>query len=81
MKEHAFTLVLKFDPSDAIADKLYSICQDGTLATIAGLSHIDFLREAENLETAIRSAIADARVAGIEVERVELQPEALTPVG
>ncbi len=81
MKEHEFTLILKSDPSDAIADKLYGICQDGTLATIAGLPQIDFLREADHLETAIRSAIADARAAGIEVERVELQPEALTPVG
>ncbi len=81
MKEHEFTLILKSDPSDAIADKLYGICQDGTLATIAGLPHIDFLREADHLETAIRTAIADTRAAGIEVERVELQPEALSPVG
>ncbi len=81
MKDHEFTLILKTDPSDDVADKMYGIFQDGTLSAIAGLAQIDFSREADQLETAIRSAIADVRSAGIEVERVELQPEALSPVG
>lgn len=81
MKDHEFTLILKTDPNDSVAEKMYGIFQDGTLSTIAGLAQIDFSREADHLETAIRSAIADVRSAGIEVERVELQPEALSPVG
>lgn len=79
MKTHEFTLILKSDPDDDLADKLYGICQDGLLATIAGTPHIDFSREASDLETAIRSAISDVQSAGIKVERVEFQPEILAP--
>jgi hypothetical protein len=59
MKTHEFTLILTTDPSDAKADKLYGICADGTLSTIAGVARIDFHREADSLEEALRSALAD----------------------
>jgi hypothetical protein len=77
MKEHEFTLILTADPSEDGADKLYSIFNDGTIATVAGCPQIDFHREAASLEEAIRSAIGDVRAAGFDVARVEMQPNAV----
>ena len=77
MKEHEFMIVLSADPSDEQADKLYSIFDDGTIATVSGTSQIHFHREADSLESAIRSAIGDVRSAGFDVIRVEMQPEML----
>lgn len=78
MKEHRFTLILRADPSEEEADKLYGIVSDGTLSTIAGVPQIHFHRDAGSLEEAIRSAIADVRSAGFDVSRVEIEPEAVT---
>ena len=77
MKEHEFTLILKTDPSEEEADSLYGVFQDATIATTASVPQIHFHREASSLEQAIHSAIGDVRSCGIEVERVELQPEAV----
>jgi hypothetical protein len=77
MKEHEFTLVLTTDPDEAAADKLYSVIDDGTISTIAGTPQIHFHREAASLEDAIRSAVANVRSAGFDVERVEMQPDML----
>jgi hypothetical protein len=77
MKEHEFTLVLTSDPDEAAADKLYSVIDDGTISTIAGTPQIHFHREATSLEDAIRSAVANVRSAGFDVERVEMQPDML----
>ncbi|HUG93863.1 MAG TPA: hypothetical protein VML55_23745, partial [Planctomycetaceae bacterium] len=56
-------------------DSLFAAgCSDGTPGTCEGVFSIDFDREADSLEAAIRSAIANVRAAGIEVERVEMEP-------
>jgi hypothetical protein len=81
MKEHEFTLILTTDPSEEEADRLYGCCDDGTLSTIAGVPQIHFHRAALSLEEAIRSAIGDVRAAGFNVERVEMEPEAITQLG
>jgi hypothetical protein len=81
MKEHEFTLILTTDPSEAEADRLYGCCDDGTLSTIAGVPQIHFHRAALSLEEAIRSAIGDVRAAGFDVERVEMEPAAVTQLG
>ena len=78
MKEHEFTLVLTADPSEDELDKLYALFQDGTIATIAGIPQVHFHRKTASLEAAIRSAIADVRAAGLDVARVELQPDAVS---
>jgi hypothetical protein len=75
MKEHEFTLILTADPDDEQANKLYGAFNDGTLSTIAGIPQIHFHREAVSLEEAIRSAIGDVRMAGFDVQRVEMQPD------
>lgn len=78
MKEHDFTLMLTADPDEQEADRLYGIINDGTLSTIAGVPQIHFHRSAPSLEDAIRSAIADVRSAGFDVNRVEMEPKAVT---
>ena len=79
MKEHDFTLILNSDPNDDESDKLYRIFSDGTISTVAGVPQIHFHRESSSLEQAIRSAIADVRSGGFEVERVEMEPDAVLP--
>jgi len=81
MKEHEFTLILTTDPSEEEADRLYGCCDDGTLSTIAGVPQIHFHRAALSLEAAMRSAIGDVRAAGFDVERVEIEPEAVMQLG
>ncbi len=77
MKEHEFTLLLTADPTEAEADKLYGKFDDGTISTIAGVPQIHFHRAAGSLEEAIRSAIGDVRSTGFDVERVEMEPNAV----
>ena len=77
MKDHQFTLILTADPNEEESDRIYSIVNDGTISTIAGVPQIHIHREAPSLEEAIRSAIADVRSAGFDVQRVEIQPEAM----
>ena len=74
MKVHEFTLVLTADPNEEESDRLYSIFNDGTLVTIAGVPQVDFHREAPSLEDAIGSALAQVRKAGFDVARVEIEP-------
>ena len=77
MKEHQFTLELTADPTEAEADKLYGVIDDGTISTIAGVPQIHFHREGGSLEEAIRSAIGDVRATGSDVARVEMDPDAV----
>ena len=81
MKEHEFTFILTTDPSEKEADRLYGCCNYRTLYTNNGVPQIHFHRAALSLEEAIRSAIEDVRAAGFDVERVELEPEAVTQRG
>ena len=77
MREHEFTLVLNVDPQEGDADRMYSMFDDGTISTIAGVPQVHFHRQAKSLEDAIRSAIGDVRSAGFDVERVEMLPDAI----
>ncbi|NOX57146.1 MAG: hypothetical protein GXP27_22475 [Planctomycetes bacterium] len=77
MKVHEFTLVLTAEPNEDEADKMYAIFNDGTLSTVAGVPQIHVHRQASSLEEAIRSAIADVRSAGFDVDRVEIEPKAV----
>jgi hypothetical protein len=77
MKQHEFTLVLTADPDDAQADRMYGTFDDGTIVTVAGVPQVNFHRDAESLEEAIRSAIGDVRSVGFDVARVEIEPSAV----
>jgi hypothetical protein len=58
--------------TEQIADTLFEAgCDDGTPYSSQGVAAIGFSREANSLEEAIRSAIADVNKAGLMVARAE----------
>ena len=71
---HEFTVILTADPNEEEADRLYSVFNDGTLVTMAGVPQVRFHREAPSLEDAIGSAMAHVSKAGFDVVRVEIEP-------
>jgi hypothetical protein len=73
-KNYGFSVVLAVPAlSDEECDALYeAVCDDGTIVTRNRVTYIAFDRKAESLEKAIRSATADVRAAGFEIERVEM---------
>lgn len=77
MKVHKFTLILTADANQEEADRLYSIFNDGTIATVEGVPQIHFHREAFSLECAIVSALLEGRKAGFEVVRVHINPSVM----
>lgn len=80
MPKYEFTLILKgqLELTEEIADALFEAgCNDGTPGTCDGTFSIDFRREADSLEEAIRLAIANVKSAGYGVERVEIEAEAM----
>ena len=80
MAKYEFALILKgqYELTEEIADELFEAgCDDGTPGVCNGVFSIDFRREGDSLETAIRSAIADVKSAGYEVERAEIEAEAM----
>ena len=82
MKMHEFTLILTADPNEEEADRLYSIFDDGTIATVEGVPQIHFHREAFSLESAIVSALLEVRKAGFDAAHVHIKPKTvLSTVG
>lgn len=80
MTKYEFTLILKgqFELTEEIADELFEAgCDDGTPGVCNGVFSIDFHREANSMEEAIRSAIANVKSSGYEVERVQIEAEAV----
>ena len=58
---YAFHLILKegTEITEELADQLFAAgCDDGTPVTFCGTPYVSFHREAESLESAIRSAVA-----------------------
>ena len=75
-----FKLVLdQVEIDEAKADALYGRCKDGTLITAAGVTFMDFDREADSLDEAVHSAIADINAAGFRVARIEIDADTLAP--
>jgi hypothetical protein len=61
-----------------LADRLFAAgYDDGTPSQRCGVVQIGFSRDATDLESAIRSAIADVMAAGCSVERVQIESDAL----
>jgi hypothetical protein len=73
-KTYEFSVILSTQTLSAEeCDALYEAgCDDGTIVTRNRITFIAFDRKAVSLEQAIRSATADVRAAGFEVQRVEL---------
>jgi hypothetical protein len=73
---YAFRLILKegTEITEELADRLFEAgCDDGTPGTFCGMPYVSFHREAENLESAIRSAVANVQRAGCVVERLQIE--------
>jgi len=82
MKKYNFTLILSgsLELTEGFAEALFEAgCDDGTPGTSNGIFFVDFHREANSLEEAIQSAIANAKSAGCDVARVEIEAQTLTP--
>jgi hypothetical protein len=79
MTNYDFSLILS-SPSELteeFADKLFAAgCDDATPSSTVGILSVDFSREAADLETAIRSAVANVSSAGGVVDRVEIDADA-----
>lgn len=79
MTTYDFTLVLSSpaELTDDFADRLFSAgCDDGTPSSTNGIVSIDFSREGSDLESAIRSAVANVAAAGGIVDHVEIDANA-----
>ena len=79
-QQYDFTLVLSpgTELTDELVEALYEAgCDDGSPGSRAGVVWVTLHREAESLEQAIRSGIADVQKAGCHVARVEIEPEDL----
>jgi len=78
MKCYEFIVILRgLDVIDEdLADKLFEAgCDDGSPFSSCGIAGVGFSREAESLEVAIRSAVADVQKAGCTVERVQIESD------
>ena len=74
MPTFEFQLILRDvqEISEELADSLFDAgCDDGTPFSSQGVAAIGFSREADSIEEAVRSAIADVNKAGLTVARVE----------
>jgi hypothetical protein len=79
MAKYDFTLVLAGDLelTDELSDRLYAAgCDDGSPGMSQGVVSVDFHREGDSLQSAIRSAIANVNAAGCTVARVEIDAQA-----
>ena len=80
MAKYEFALILKgqFELTEEIADDLFNAgCDDGSPGLCNGVFSVDFSREGDSLEAAILSAIADVKSAGYDVDRAEIEAEAI----
>ena len=72
MKMYEFTLVLP-DVDDETADAIYGKCKDSSLGKCNGTTYVAFDREAESLEAAIDSAVADLKSVGVQPLHVQME--------
>lgn len=76
MKNYGFTIVLKNvnELDENLAERIFACgADDSSPHSRNGTVNVAFDRDAESLELAVTSAVAELRAAGIEIERVELE--------
>ena len=76
MKTYEFSVILPIgvEMTEELCDRLFEAgCDDGSPGTGCGVPYIDFSREADCLESAIRSAVADVQKTGCAVVRVQIE--------
>jgi transcriptional regulator with XRE-family HTH domain len=77
MKEFEFSIIASgLDPeADDFADRFFDAgCDDATISFQKGCIIADFTREANSVEAAIASAVADVGRAGARIDRIEPDP-------
>ena len=81
MKVFDFTIAIDqyVDDLDAI-DAFYGKTADASVAASEGKTLIHFDREADSLDEALRSAVADVQDAGWQVCEITVQPDCLSPL-
>ena len=75
MRIWEFTVILAdgAELTEELGDALFAAgCDDASPGSCENVVAIDFDREAESLEAAIRSAVANVQAAGCTVKRVEI---------
>jgi hypothetical protein len=75
---YRFVVVLRGldEIDDDLANALYEAgCDDGSPFSSDGVAAVGFDREADSLESAIRSAVADVQKAGCTVQKVEIESD------
>lgn len=81
MSEFEFTIHVKSIPNDDLetwTNQLWDNgCQDSSPGISCGRPSVHFCREADSLEAAMKSALELVRSTGVEVERIELDGDAL----
>jgi hypothetical protein len=80
MATYRFSVILAnlAEISDDLADALFEAgCDDGSPWSSQGVGAVNFDREAESFEQAVRSAIADVQKAGCHVAWVKIEPQDL----
>jgi len=76
--EFIVTLGKGAEHSAELAEALFEAgCDDGSVWSTGGVVQIGFSRQAESLEAAIRSAVADVQKAGSTVVQVTMEEPAL----
>jgi hypothetical protein len=81
---HRFSVIVSNNPQSEqemldLADALGNVgCLDSSLGGHEEGAELSFHREADSLDAAIKSAIADIERAGCQVKRVELAREAIS---
>jgi hypothetical protein len=76
-----FRLILKpIEMTEELGNALYEAnCDDGALGVSNGVPFVYFHREGSDLESAIRSAVADVQKAGCVVDCAKIESEFLAP--
>ena len=79
MTEQHFTVILKGQCvlNEEAVERLYGHCDDASAGSRNGIGHVRFDRPAKSLNDAIASALVDLRTCGLEVDRIEIEPEDL----
>jgi hypothetical protein len=81
MQTYHFTAILAdvTELTDEMCERLFEAgCDDGTPASSQDSAFVHFDREADSLEAAIRSAIANVQAAGYAVAYVKIETAELT---
>ena len=80
MQTYTFTVILgdQTEMTEELAEALAAAgCDDGLAGSSGGVAAVIFDREAESLEEAVRSAIADVEKAGCRAAWVKIEPQNL----